>query len=143
LGDEGPVSRPLTEEELADHRMLNPTEKLCEQVKIMLKQLAVDQEEITIAIDWFLKYLISDFRVIGLSPLDKNRFNWVAIRGFKLPHSCIADLALRLEPCTCSEASCERTISAQRLILTSRRLNSKNRLLQARLTLKAILHGPN
>ncbi len=47
----------------------------------------------------------------------------------------IADLALRLEACACSEASCERCISAQRLVLTSHTLRSDKGLLEARLRL--------
>ena len=47
----------------------------------------------------------------------------------------IADIALRLHNSVCSEASCERTISAQKLILTARRKKSKSKLLDARLTL--------
>jgi hypothetical protein len=45
-----------------------------------------------------------------------------------------SDLGLRLESCHPSEASCERTISAQRLILTCHTLRSEKRLLEARLT---------
>jgi len=47
----------------------------------------------------------------------------------------IADVALRLHHSVCSEASCERMISAQKLILTARRKSSKKKPLDARLTL--------
>ena len=45
----------------------------------------------------------------------------------------LAELALRFQVTGCSEASCERTISAQRLIYTDRRLNSSQELLESRL----------
>jgi hypothetical protein len=45
FGEDGPVSRPLTEEELADLRQINSNEKLTEQVKSMLKKLGVNDEE--------------------------------------------------------------------------------------------------
>ena len=47
----------------------------------------------------------------------------------------IAEIAVRLFCSPCSEASCERTISTQRLVLTARRMSSKKELFDARLTL--------
>ena len=61
-------------------------------------------------------------------------FSWFQIRSLD-DWNFFGDIALRLSCSPCSEASCERTISAQRLILTSRRYNSQKRLLDSRLTL--------
>lgn len=44
-----------------------------------------------------------------------------------------ANICLRITCCTCAEASCERTISAQRLILTCSNLNMSKELMDARL----------
>ena len=62
-----------------------------------------------------------------------NIFNWTSLLGnddFKN----LADIALRLEPAICSEASAERAISAQRLIMEAKRDRSKKDLNDARLT---------
>ena len=60
---------------------------------------------------------------------------WENIK-FKNPiWNIISEIAMRLHCSPCSEASCERTISSQRLVLTARRMNSKKQLLDARLTL--------
>ena len=64
----------------------------------------------------------------------ESNYSWFQIRSLD-NWGFFADIALRLVCSPCSEASCERTISAQRLILTSRRYNSQKRLLDARLTL--------
>lgn len=41
---------------------------------------------------------------------------------------------MRLHCSPCSEASCERTISTQRVVLTAKRMSSNKDLLDARLT---------
>lgn len=46
-----------------------------------------------------------------------------------------ADIALRMCNCVCAEASCERTISAQRLILTCYNLNMSKETMDSRLKL--------
>lgn len=62
------------------------------------------------------------------------RFDWPLIRTDEDGKwRFLADLALRLESCTAAEASCERTITAQRLILTAHTLRSDKKLLEARL----------
>lgn len=68
--------------------------------------------------------------------LENGDYYWAHIRGSINPiWSTIADIAMRLHSSPCSEASCERTISMQRLVLTARRMSSKKDLLDARLTL--------
>lgn len=59
-------------------------------------------------------------------------FNWTTLVE-KEELSDLADIALRLEPATCSEASAERAISCQRLIMEPRRDTAKQELRDARL----------
>jgi hypothetical protein len=66
-------------------------------------------------------------------------FCWAGQRSADRAWTPLSDIAMRLHCCPCSEAECERTISAQRLILTSRRLHSKKRTIDARLTLMRAL----
>ena len=61
-----------------------------------------------------------------------NLFNWASLYENE-DLSDLADIALRLEPATCSEASAERAISTQRLIMEPRRDNAKKDLTDARL----------
>jgi hypothetical protein len=89
--------------------------------------------------DFFRRYLTSDYREINLSPLNEKRFNWLALRAQGGESWPLADIALRIEPTPCAEASCERVISAQRLLLTSKRMRTNPDLLNARLTLKTVL----
>lgn len=72
---------------------------------------------------------------------NQDDFNWSGQRLHSKEWSPLADIAMRLHCCPCSEAECERTISAQRLILTSRRLHSKKRTIDARLTLMRALES--
>ena len=66
---------------------------------------------------------------------DQIGFSWKQI-GMAFPDfKPIANIALKLLNSSCSEASCERTISAQRLIHTSRRRNANRQTLDARLTI--------
>ena len=68
--------------------------------------------------------------------LENGDYYWEHIKGSSNPiWETIAEIAMRLHCASCSEASCERTISLQRLVLTARRMSSKKDLLDARLTL--------
>jgi hypothetical protein len=58
--------------------------------------------------------------------LPNGDYSWIQIRASFLLFEDIADITLCLHASPTSEASCERTISTQRLILTARRLNSKS-----------------
>ena len=63
-------------------------------------------------------------------------YSWLQIRANAASElQPIANLALKLHSAGCSEASCERTTSAQRLIYTSRRRSSSTLTLDARLTI--------
>ena len=60
---------------------------------------------------------------------------WLNVKGKDAAWKVICEIAMRLHATPCSEASCERTISTQRIVLTARRMSSKKQLLDARLTL--------
>ena len=74
--------------------------------------------------------------MIYLILLNKNILIWNIIKTDQ-KWMYLAELALRFQVTGCSEASCERTISAQRLIYTDRRLNSSQELLESRLQMIA------
>jgi hypothetical protein len=137
--DEDVESQPLQEDELRDMKGLKPMKMIINLALDLLPRIGCPPDEIDPSIDFLKKYLTSEFRASDLSPFDERRFNWLALRAEDSSGKWIADLALRLEPSPCAEASCERTISSQRLILTSRSLRSKPKLLNARLTLMTVL----
>ena len=60
-------------------------------------------------------------------------FKWNQISHEYPKFKPIADIAIRLINSVCSEASCERTLSAQKFIKNTRRMTSKKQLLDARL----------
>ena len=62
-------------------------------------------------------------------------FSWLQIRRVHPTCAPIANIALKLLHSGISEASCERTISAQRLIFNARRRSSDTSTLEARLTI--------
>ena len=66
---------------------------------------------------------------------DQIGFSWSQIKDAFPNIAPIAIIAMKLHSAPCSEASCERTISSQKLILNARRRNSEKDLLNARLTL--------
>jgi hypothetical protein len=133
-------SHLLFEDELLDMEEFKPMKSIINLGSNLLPLIrSLSKEEIEASIDFLKKYLTSGFRHSGRSTLDDRRFNWLARRAEESSGQWIADLALRLEPCPCAEASCARIISSQRLILTSRSLRSNSRFLDARLTLMAVL----
>lgn len=67
--------------------------------------------------------------------LKNGDYFWQHIRGINPIWDTLGEIAMRLHCSPCSEASCERTISMQRIVLTARRMSSKKDLLDARLTL--------
>jgi hypothetical protein len=111
-----------------------------EQTLLMLSsKTGIDPNLIQPAIDYFRRFLTSDYRECDLSPIDSKRFNWIALHAQGQEKYYIADLAMRIEPTSCAEASCERLISAQRMILTSKRMRSKPELINARLALQTLI----
>jgi hypothetical protein len=121
-------------------------------------QLTCDDDPLTVAATEYLKDSLSslgcgpariamdvktfkEFVLYNKSPLTivenlrgHKRYDFLQVRAGIPEWRFLADLALRLEACPPSEASCERTISSQRLILTCHNLRSDKKLLEARLT---------
>ena len=62
-------------------------------------------------------------------------YDFGIVRARRDDWSYIADIGLRLRYCACSEASCERMISAQRLLLSAQTLRRKDETISARLIL--------
>jgi hypothetical protein len=116
---------------------LSEIEKSREILLKLLMQKTISEYSSRRMIGLFNDYIVSHEENLPVSILSEqdDRYNWELMRS-EIPNwTVIADIALRLLACPCSEASCERTISTQRLILASRRMKSTKRLLEARLTL--------
>lgn len=64
----------------------------------------------------------------------RNLFNWDTLKETR-PYQELADIALRMRPAPASEASAERTISIQRLVVVARRNRAKSGLVNARMSL--------
>ena len=86
-----------------------------------------------------LKHLLSAFNsyINGyitdlIANTSMNLFNWASLSENN-QFSDLSDIALRLEPATCSEAAAESAISTQRLIMEPRRDTAKQDLTDARL----------
>ena len=62
-------------------------------------------------------------------------FSWIQVKREFPAFGPIAEIAMKLHSSPCSEASCERTISTQKLILNLQRQRSSRDLLDARLKL--------
>jgi hypothetical protein len=116
-----------------------PIAKLEDIFLQLLPRTKCDPNNTSMYLDYFRKYLASDYRRVDLSPLDCKRFNWVTLRAKGEEKWPLADLAMRIEPNPCAEASCERVISVQRLLLTSKRMRTNPDLLDARLILKSLI----
>jgi hypothetical protein len=93
----------------------------------------ISAQHIVAVLNQFIEWRTDQIPLAMASATDD--FNWSGQRLAVPKWAPLADIAMRLHACPCSEAECERTISAQRLILTSKRLNSKKRTNDARLTL--------
>ena len=82
----------------------------------------------------FNTFASSSDDALQISMLNEKHYNWINLRtASNLKY--IGDLGLRFDSLGCSEAACERTISAQRMILNSRRVKSKKELIDCRLKL--------
>ena len=134
IDDERDAQNILTEEEIHDHEFRS---SLHSAKQFLNQQLALTFGTASVAtiMNRFNAYLDE------VNPFEKYQvdnaigFSWKQIALSFRDYAPIADLALRLHNSVCSEASCERTIATQKLILTARRKTSKNQLLDARLTL--------
>lgn len=86
------------------------------------------------SISLFHEYLNEYYDLFDI--IEQKYYDWNIIKTDQ-KWMYLAELALRFQVTGCSEASCERTISAQRLIYTDRRLNSSQELLESRLQMIA------
>ena len=86
------------------------------------------------------KKLFTEWIELDVSPFtaiedyeNHHTYNYSIIRLYNNDWKYICDVGLRLRACPCSEASCERTISTQRLLYTTQRLRSNESTIDARL----------
>ena len=86
----------------------------------------------------FNRYIDSSEDPYKLFHLDESDYSWLQIRRSDNEMSHIADIAMRLNCSTTSEASCERTIKRQRKIHSPLRMRSDPDLLDARMTLNSL-----
>lgn len=86
-------------------------------------------------IDAFNSFISDKNDIFKDQKLENGDYFWQHIRQINPIWDTLGEIACRLHCSPCSEASCERTISMQRLVLTARRMSSKKELLDARLTL--------
>jgi hypothetical protein len=136
--EEQPPQEPSIEEEAAelnsnkDALTLLAYAYLREGVqKVGCPEARVDKDEKTFK--EFVLFNKSELTIVT-NQVGHQRYDFANARINAPKWRFIADVALRLEACTASEASCERTISSQRLLLTCHNLRSDKRLLEARLT---------
>jgi hypothetical protein len=137
LNTELPSVTEFTEEELLQKSLISQIDQAREFLLQVLKQRTLSECSAKKMVGIFNDYLVAQEENIP-SPLfsdHDNRYNWGLMRTEAPIWRDLSEIALRLLASPCSEASCERTISTQRLILASRRLKSTKRLLEARLTL--------
>ena len=83
----------------------------------------------------FNEYIDAESPFEDCNTNNKIGFSWQQIKAEYPKFAPMAVVALKLHATPCSEASCERTISTQKLILNMRRRNSSQDLLDARLKL--------
>lgn len=130
--DEGEYAR--TEEE--DREDIAPDLKKAKDfLKKQLEIMHLGAHSIDNTMAKFAWYIDEDNPFEDCKTNDVIGFSWVQIKTEYPEFKLIADLAMKLHSSPCSEASCERTISTQKLILNLRRHNSSKDLLDARLQL--------
>ena len=100
-----------------------------------LEHWGISEKSKSMVMEEFNSFVRNNEDIYSDQILSCGDYFWENIK-FKNPiWNIISEIAMRLHCSPCSEASCERTISSQRLVLTARRMNSKKQLLDARLTL--------
>ena len=124
----------LTEDEIKDHELRSSLHSAKQFLHEQLS-LTFGTGSVTSIMNRFNTYL-DDVNPFEHYQVDNAiGYSWKQIARSFRDVAPIADIALRLHNSVCSEASCERTIATQKLILTARRKTSRNELLDARLTL--------
>lgn len=76
-------------------------------------------------IDAFNSFISDKNDIFKDQKLENGDYFWQHIRQINPIWDTLGEIACRLHCSPCSEASCERTISMQRLVLTARRMSSK------------------
>ena len=135
-----PVERSVTEvpeeedavEENTNHLILGPPQDYLLQI---LTDWGVSDISRMLTIRKFNSFVNNTDDVFAEQATVDEDYFWQNIRRFDPCWNVIGEVAMRLHSSPCSEASCERTISLQRIVLTARRMSSKKQLLDARLTL--------
>jgi hypothetical protein len=127
----------FTEQELLQKSSISEIDQARDFLMRQLLQKGLNKHEAKEVVGIFNDYLIAQENRLPRSifSAQANRYNWALMRAEYRNWRYLSDIAMRLLASACSEASCERTISAQRLILASRRMKSTKRILDARLTL--------
>ena len=132
------IPEPTAEEleDMLSSATNSSTHEGIEYLSKALKKIGCPPTLINGQVRTFKTYLYSptDPFPIRVTPSGHVKYDWPLIRQNGGEWRFLADLALRLESCCAAEASCERTITAQRLILTAHTLRSDKKLLEARLT---------
>ena len=100
-----------------------------------LSTTGVDEDNVNISRNLFVSWIELDNSPFSECDNEKGNktYDFAIVKILKNEWQYICDIALRLRSCPCSEASCERTISAQRLLLTAQRLRSSDETIDARL----------
>jgi hypothetical protein len=107
-----------------------------EQIARQFKLAEIGIAELLAAFD---NYVNQETRTLPVSPtLDGTRFTWISAEGSPAGFHLLSEIALRLEPATCSEALSERSLGQQRRYLAPHRLRTKPDLLLARTELDEI-----
>lgn len=114
---------------------INYLETAKNYLKYILECRNTPKNEINQSITCFNRYIDKEEDMFNEIKTDENSYSWMQIRLAFQGFDIIADIAMRLLACATGEASCERTIKRQRLIQTSRRINSHKTLLDARMIL--------
>jgi hypothetical protein len=98
-----------------------------------------ERQEILAALDRLVTEPEAQLRLTRTA--DRERFCWLTLPGIHPEFTLLAEIALRLEPLTCSEAPSERTIGKQRRFLTPHRTRTNTDLLLARTEIEEFHHS--
>lgn len=111
--------------------VMGPAQDFLEQI---LKDWGVGENSRQMVLNAFNSFVHKPYDIYSKQIIEEGDYLWEQIRDDGPLWNVISEIAMRLHCSPCSEASCERTISTQRLVLTARRMSSKKELLDARLT---------
>lgn len=120
------------EEEELSNLPYYPAQKYLETI---LKNWGINNKSREHVLTKFNTFIRARNDVLKMQSLENGDYYWEHVQNVDIVWSTLSEIAMRLHCSPCSEASCERTISMQRIVLTARRMCSKKDLLDARLTL--------